>query len=259
MSIFNLKKTVITEEELQEKEKVNFTKNKVLMIWGSQNSGKSLLATMLARELAQKNKDKNVALLYTEEHLPIIPCLFPEKKLENIESLGSFYTPLKITKNYLLENITTLKDRENLALLGFLKGEHFAMYPAISDILISQLFKTLKEEFEFIIIDGTTFFQGNQLTFQGFDFADIHLKIKESDIKSLSYFSSAENFLNSVGQKMKNTKVILNKSNNELDNIADFIIDFSEDVKECYAIGDILKISDKKFLKSIHKIMEEVF
>ena len=198
-------------------------------------------------------------MLYTEEHLPIMPCLFPEKRLENVESLGSFYTPIKITKNYLLENVTTLKEIENLALLGFLKGEHFAMYPTITDILINQLFSNLKEEFDFILIDGTTFFQGNQLTFQGFNFADINLKVKESNIKSLSYFSSAENFLNSVGQKMKNTKVILNKAINEVDNNADFIINFSEDVKECYSIGDIIKISDKKFLEDIHKIIREVF
>ena len=255
---FNLKKTVIQEQE-EKRERTNFIKNKIVLVWGSQNSGKSIISTILARELAKKYKDKNVALLYTEEHLPIIPCFFPEKRLLNIESLGTFYTPVKITKNYLLENVTTLKDIENLALLGFLKGEHFAMYPSISDVLINQLFKTLKEEFDFIIIDGTTFFQGNQLTFQGFDFADINLKVKESDIKSLSYFSSAENFLNSVGQKTKNTKVILNKSTNELDNNADFIIDFSEDVKEHYSNGDIIKVSDKKFLEDIHKIIEEVF
>lgn len=257
MGIFNLKKTVVTEEELQEKS--NFIKNKVLMVWGSQNSGKSLLATMLAREIAKNNKDKNVALLYTEEHLPMIPCLFPEKRLENIQSLGNFYTPIKITKNYLLENITTLKDRENLALLGFLKGEHFAMYPTITDTLINQLFSNLKEEFDFIIIDGTTFFQGNQLTFQGFQITDVNLKVRENNIKDLAYFSSIDNFLNSVGQNIKNTKIVFNKCKNEVNNNADFVIDFSEDVEECFLNGDITKISDKKFLESINTIIKEVF
>lgn len=252
---FNLKKSVLEEEN---KEK-NIIKNKVAIVWGSQNSGKSVIATFLARELAKKYKDKNVALLYTEEHLPIIPCFFSDKKLENIESLGNFYTPVKITKNYLLENVITLKEIDNLALLGFLKGEHFAMYPSITDILINQLFTRLKEEFDFIIIDGTTFFQGNQITFQGFEFADIHLKIKENDIKSLSYFSSAENFLNSVGIKMKNTKVIINKVKNELDNNADFLIDYSSEVEESCRIGDVIKISDKKFLQSINEIIKEVF
>ena len=251
---FSLKKNV-----LEEKSEKSIIRNKVLLIWGSQNVGKSVIATFLAKELAKKHKDKNIALLYTEEHLPIIPCFFPDKKLDNVESLGVFYTPVNISKNFLLENLTTVKGINNLAVLGFLKREHFAMYPSIKDTLIEQLFRRLKEEFDFIIIDGATFFQGNQLTFQGFDFADIHLKVIENDIKSLSYFSSAENFLQSVGHKMKNTKVILNKGRSEVYNNADFVIDFSDEVYENCKMGDIFKISDKKFLGNIDKIIKEVF
>lgn len=264
-----IKKPIKTEEEIKEDNQINNSIGaKSVLFWGSTDSGKSVLSTIFAKKLASENKDKNVVLLYADEITPIMNCFFPGNSFNTIESLGTLFTPIKLTEDLIFSNLTTFKKCENLGLLGFKNCENYAQYPECSEDIAKQLITLLKKEFDYVIIDGSATFIYNQLTSVAFNEVDVCFKVCTQDLKSASYFGSNEAFLDTVDIKINKQLVILNKIDErgiyeEVFNKAnsyDYKIDFSKELKTVVEKGNLMiDINDKNFNNTINTIIKEVF
>ncbi len=257
------KKPIIKESDIIESLGV-----KSILLWGSINSGKSIISTIIAKKLAEKDKNKNIALVYADEITPMMNCFFPNNSFNTLESLGTLYTPIKITNDLLFNNLTTIKKFDNLGLLGFKNCENYAQYPECSQDIAKQLINLLKNEFDYVIIDGSTTFIYNQLTSVAFNEVDMCVKVCTQDLKSASYFSSNEAFLNTVDISKNKEIVIINKIDErgiyeEVFNKAndyDYKLSFSKELNDIVEKGNILlDIKDNKFNSEIDQIIKEIF
>lgn len=258
------KKPIINEEEILE----NNIGAKSILLWGSVDTGKSVLATIIAKKLIEKNKNKNVALLYADEITPIMNCFFPNSCFNTLESLGTLYTPIKLTNDLIFSNLTTLKKYENLGLLGFKNCENYAQYPECSEDIAKQLINILKNEFDYVIIDGSTSFIYNQLTSVAFNEVDVCIKVCTQDLKSTSYFSSNEAFLDTVDINKNKEIVLINKIDergvyeevfNKV-NGYDYKLSYSKELKDIVEKGNLLlDIKDNEFNKGIDQMIKEMF
>lgn len=258
------KKPIINEEEIIE----NNIGAKSILLWGSVDTGKSVLATIIAKKLIEKNKNKNVALLYADEITPIMNCFFPNRCFNTLESLGTLYTPIKLTNDLIFSNLTTLKKYENLGLLGFKNCENYAQYPECSEDIAKQLINILKNEFDYVIIDGSTSFIYNQLTSVAFNEVDVCIKVCTQDLKSTSYFSSNEAFLDTVDINKNKEIVLINKIDergvyeevfNKV-NGYDYKLPYSKELKDIVEKGNLLlDIKDNEFNKGIDQMIKEMF
>ena len=259
------KKPIINEEEILDKNSIGA---KSILLWGSSDSGKSVLATIMAKKLAEKNKNENVALVYADEITPIMNCFFQNNHFNTLESLGTLYTPIKLTNDLIFSNLTTLKKYANLGLLGFMRCENYAHYPECSEDIAKQLINILKNEFDYVIIDGSTTFIYNQLTSVSFNEVDVCIKVCTQDLKSTSYFSSNEAFLDTVDINKNKEIVLLNKIDqrgvyeevfNKV-NSYDYKLPYSQELKDIVEKGNLLlDIKDNELNREINKIIKEVF
>lgn len=263
-----IKKPIKQEDKINE-DNINYSIGaKSALFWGSSDSGKSVLATIIGKKLAEQNKNKNVVIVYADEITPIMNCFFPTNIFNTIESLGTLFTPLKLTEDLIFSNLTSFKKYENLGLLGFKNCENYAQYPECTEDIAKQLISILKKSFDYVIIDGSTTFIYNQLTSISFNEVDICFKVCTQDLKSASYFGSNEAFLETVDIKINKQATILNKLDergiyeevfNKI-NSYDYKIDFSKSLKDIVEKGNLmLHNNDKNFENTIDRIIKEVF
>ncbi|WP_317367361.1 hypothetical protein [uncultured Tyzzerella sp.] len=262
---FKIKKPIISEDDILEENSIGA---KSILMWGSANSGKSVLSTLIAKKLAERNKDKNVVVVYTDEITPMTNCFFSNSSFENLESLGVLFTPIKVTSELVFSNLTTLKKYNNLALLGFKNCENYAQYPQCSEDIAKQLIRLLNKEFDYIIIDGSTSFIYNQLTSVAFSEVDLCIKLCMQELKSASYFGSNEAFLDTVDINIKKEIVLLNKIDergiyDEVFNKVNgynYKLKYSKDLNDIVEKGNLLlDIKDNEFNNQLNNLIKEVF
>ena len=91
-----MKNTIFKKPDKAELPKEQVLHSGVLAVWGSPGSGKSTVATKLAKHLADKKK--NVVLLLCDMTAPMLPCICPPSDLENNHSFGSILAAPLVTE-----------------------------------------------------------------------------------------------------------------------------------------------------------------
>jgi len=99
---------------------------KVLAVWGSPNSGKTLLSVKLANLLSQAKKD--VILVLCDSFIPMMPVILPQLNTGE-KSLGKILSDPEISQDNILLNCITLKKNSYLTYLGYRKSENVLTYP----------------------------------------------------------------------------------------------------------------------------------
>ena len=78
--MLNFKKnSIFTRNKKEEKDEEDLNSG-VLAVWGSPGSGKTIVATKIAKYLADKKK--NAVLLLCDMTAPMLPCICPPQELE---------------------------------------------------------------------------------------------------------------------------------------------------------------------------------
>lgn len=267
--MINFKKKGIFKRNTEKKEKEEILHGGILAVWGSPSSGKTTLATKLAKYLADKKK--NVVLVLCDMTAPMLPCICPPKDIEYEKSLGSILAASHVTKPLIKHNMITHKKLSYLTIIGMLKGENEYTYPPYSEVQARELFESLGEIAPFIIIDCGSYIANDILSAVALMEADSVLRLVNCDLKSISYLSSQLPLLRDtkwdadkqykVGSNLKSHQGIDNM-NNILGSVA-FKLQHSKELEEQYLAGDLfldLSMKDSRpFRKEIEKIANEVF
>jgi MinD-like ATPase involved in chromosome partitioning or flagellar assembly len=167
--------------------------NKLLAIWGSPSSGKTVVSVKLANFLASRKQ--NVTLVLCDFTAPPLPLIVSPSELENEASLGSILSAPIITEQTILQNCMTLKKRENIAIIGMLKRENAFTYPSYTKEQAKGFFNQLRQLDGTIIIDCTSIIASDVLSAVSLEVADKVLRLISCDLKSISYYSSQLPFL----------------------------------------------------------------
>jgi Mrp family chromosome partitioning ATPase len=125
--------------------------NKILAVWGSPGSGKSVVAAKLARRLAERGA--GAALLFCDLAAPMLPCACPPSAVERARSLGAVFAAARVTESLVRNNLTTLNCSDRLTLLGLQKGESARSYPPCQERQAAELIERLRGLADFAVVD----------------------------------------------------------------------------------------------------------
>ena len=108
---------------------------KLIAVWGSPGSGKTTFSVKLAEALNSRSKKSaghKTLVVFTDLTSPVVPVVFPNRKSEDIYSLGSVLVKTDLSPNVIFSNTMFIKDRSDLGYLGYTAGENKFSYPALT-------------------------------------------------------------------------------------------------------------------------------
>lgn len=241
----------------------------VLAVWGSPSSGKTTVATKIAKHLADKKK--NVVLLLCDMTAPMLPCICPPSELECEKSLGSILAAPHVNESLVKYHMMTHKKMEHLTILGMLKGENEYSYTPFGEVQAKELIAALHKIAPFVIIDCGSYIANDVLSAVALMDSDAIVRLANCDLKSISYLSSQLSTLQSAGLDFeKQYKCASNiKPNHGIDHMSGamgsltFKFPYSSEVEQQYLEGNLfadLTLKDSRdFRREIEKIVREVF
>lgn len=264
-----MKNTIFRKPDKAEPTKEQVLHSGVLAVWGSPGSGKSTVATKLAKHLADKKK--NVVLLLCDMTAPMLPCICLPSDLENNHSLGSILAAPHVTEPLVKYHMITHKKMDYLTILGMQKGENEYSYTPFGETQAKELISALRKIAPFVIIDCGSYIANDVLSAVALLESDAVLRLANCDLKSISYLSSQLSTLQSAGLDFdKQYKCASNiKSNHGIEHMGgamgslSFKLPHSEELEQQYLEGNLfldLTLKDSRdFRKEIEKIAKEVF
>jgi len=241
--------------------------SKIIAVWGSPNSGKTNFAVKLALSIAE-NKIASVLVLFCDSQTPTLPIVFPNKKADEIFSVGVPLSKTEILQSEILKNIVTIKSKSNIGFLGYKDGENQYSYPKYDKAKATDLLTVLKSMVDYVIVDCTSSFK-DLLSITALEMADNVFQFATPDMKSICFFSSQLPLYADQKYKFDEHIVILNILDKELytpiedvkthfKNV-EFMLPFCSEIRRQEMNGELIKdLSDKKYASVLKAVKDRV-
>ena len=162
--------------------------SKLVAVWGAPGSGKTTFAVKLAAAVYDRY-NTTVLVLCCDDTTPVLPLLFPNRKSDQLYSVGTVMEQTEITQQEVIQSIVTVKDRMNLGYLGYKDGENKYTYSSYSEEKARRLLEVLKSLADFVIVDCTSGLD-NVLSSAAVKEADEVIRLASPTLKSIVFFAS---------------------------------------------------------------------
>ena len=241
--------------------------SKTIAVWGSPDSGKTTFATKLAQTIYDRYQ-AIVILLYADNDTPTLPVIFPNLKKEDLYSVGALLAKIDITKEEVVRQLVTIKQRQNFGFLGFVDGENRYTYPSFDETKVRSLLSVLNSLADFVVVDCTSALK-NPISRVAIKEADTVIRLASPDLKSISFFSSQlplygdpvfrlEEHIEGINVPDADLYMPIEEAKSRLHDPR-FVVPYSRAVKQQMLDGKLTKpLNDKKYNDRIKSIVEKI-
>jgi len=166
--------------------------SKVITVWGSSGSGKSMFSCVLAKALTQ---DKQKAIIINADFsTPMLPVWLPDQIVEANASIGHVLSSVEIDTALVASKVTVLKAYPFIGLMGYAAGENPLSYPEIKYEMALSLIGNAAKLVDYVIIDCSSNMT-NFFTPAAIEAADVIIRILTPDLKGINYLKAHQPLL----------------------------------------------------------------
>jgi len=165
---------------------------KIITVWGSPGSGKSMFCCMLAKALT---RDKRKAIIANADNgVPILPVWLPEQLVPANASIGQVLSSVEIDTALTASHVTVLKAYPFIGLMGYCAGENPLSYPEIKYDMAVGLIMAASKLVDFVILDCSSTMT-NVFTPAAIESGDLVVRILTPDLKGIHYLKAHQPLL----------------------------------------------------------------
>ncbi len=165
---------------------------KVITVWGSPGSGKSMFSCILAKALT---RDKRKAIIINAEiSVPMLPVWLPEQIIQTNASVGQVLSSVEIDTSLVAGHVTVLKNYPFIGVMGYAAGENPLSYPEVKYAMVLQLVNAAARLVDFVILDCSSNMT-NVFTPAAIESGDLVIRILTPDLKGVNYLKAHQPLL----------------------------------------------------------------
>ena len=155
---------------------------KVITVWGSPGSGKSMFCCILAKALT-RDKRKSI-IINADMNVPMLPVWLPEQIIQTNTSIGQVLSSVEIDTSLVASHVTVLKNYPFIGMMGYAAGENPLSYPEVKYTMVLQLIHAAAKLVDFVILDCSTSMT-NVFTPAAIEAGDVVIRILTPDLKGI--------------------------------------------------------------------------
>jgi len=209
-----------------------------------------------------------IICIFADNQTPVLPVLFPNRKKEDLSSIGALMSKTDIEKRDMLKYLVTFKNMKNVGFLGYADGENKYTYPEFSKDKAIDLMEKIASVADYLIIDCSNDLT-EPLNFAAVQTADCLLKLCAPTLKSVSYFSSQtplygdmlfkpDLFVAGIVATESERLMPISEAKQHFGNIK-FAIPHCGELRQQFMDGSILEgVSDRKWSERMRKVAKMV-
>ena len=237
---------------------------KIITVWGSSGSGKSVFCCILAKALTRSRQ--KAIIINPDQETPMLPIWLPDQIIETSNSIGHILSSLKIDTGLVAGKVSVLKSYPFIGLMGYAAGENPLTYPQLKYEKVKDLITTAAQLVDYVILDCTSTMT-NFFTPATIEMADIVIRILTPDLKGVNYLKAHQPLLTDPRFRFDEhlTFAGLARPFHALDEMGhvigefDGLLPYSKEIDRCATSGDLfnaIRYCNVKYMESIKKIVE---
>lgn len=240
--------------------------SKVITVWGSPGSGKSMFCCILAKALT---RDKQKAIIINADlSTPMLPVWLPEQMVETNASIGQVLSSMEIDTTLVASKVTVLKNYPFIGLMAYSAGENPLSYPEIKYDMVLKLVEAAKKLVDFVILDCCSNMT-NVFTPAAIEAGDAIIRILTPDLKGVNYLKAHQPLL--VDGRFRYHEHLtfagMARPFHALDEMGyiiggfDGLLPYGKEIDRCATEGGMfraLQYCNPKYIASLNKVLEVV-
>lgn len=161
--------------------------SKIVAVWGSPSSGKTVTAMKLAREL--EATQQNVIVVFADLFCPVLSTVMPSVDVKS-RTLGGLLSKPHIKQLDIMQTAIPYPKHEHIAVIGYKNGDNIFTYSEFLAERVAELLTQLRQVADCVIIDCSSVLTEDGFTTIALQQADTVLRLCNADLKAFSYFTS---------------------------------------------------------------------
>ena len=240
---------------------------KVITVWGSPGSGKSMFSAILAKALT---RDKRKAIIINAEiSVPMLPVWLPEQIIQTNTSIGQVLSSVEIDTSLVASHVTVLKNYPFIGMMGYAAGENPLSYPEVKYTMVLQLIHAAAKLVVPVAHRVQDRFSDNTLI-EGpaaIEAGDVVIRILTPDLKGINYLKAHQPLL--VDERFRFSEHMtfagLARPFHALDEMGyiiggfDGLLPYGKEIDRCATEGGMfqaIKYCNPKYTASLNKVLD---
>ena len=240
--------------------------SKIIAVWGSPGSGKSMFCSILAKMLT-RDKQKLI-IINADAGTPMLPIWLPDQIIETTASIGRVLTAVEIDTTLVAGKVTVLKDYPFIGLMGYSAGENPLSYPELRYDTILQLVDAAAKLVDYVILDCSSNIT-NIFTPAAIESADTIIRILTPDLKGVNYLKAHQPVMVDPRFRWSEHMTFAGMARpfhaiDEMDHIVggfSGLLPYSKEIDRCATQGGMfqaINYCSGRYMASLKKVMEAV-
>ncbi len=240
--------------------------SKIIAVWGSAGSGKSMFCCILAKALTQTKK--KAIIINADVSTPMLPVWLPDQIIETGASVGQVLSSTEIDTSLVASKVTVLKDYPFIGLMGFTAGENPLSYPETKYDTVRSLVANAAKLVDYVILDCSSNMT-NFFTPAAIESADTVIRILTPDLKGVNYLKAHQPLLTDARFKYHEHMTFAGMARpfhaiEEMGHIIggfDGLLPYGKEIDRCATEGNMfgaIGFCNPKYTASLKKVLEVV-
>ena len=239
---------------------------KVITVWGSPGSGKSMFCCILAKALT---RDKRKAIIINGDvSTPMLPVWLTYQIVETNASIGQVLSSVEIDTSLVASHVTVLKSYPYIGLMGYSAGENPLSYPEVNYQMVLQLIAAAAKLVDFVILDCSSNMT-NVFTPAAIESGDLIIRLLTPDLKGVNYLKAHEPLLQDKRFRYNEhiTFAGMARPFHAFDEMGyiiggfDGLLPYGKEIDRCATEGGMfqaIKYCNAKYTASLNKVLDDL-